>query len=48
MLNFAAFLESLPIMVKGMGGIFVVIALIYLTVAGLNRITKQKEKAAKD
>lgn len=48
MLNFAAFLKSLPIMVKGMGGIFVVIALIYLTVVLLNRFTKNKEDAAKE
>lgn len=42
MLNVNAFLSSLPIMVKGMVGIFVVIILIILVVMFLNKVTEGK------
>lgn len=38
-MNFQAFLESLPIMGKGLLGIFVVIGIIALLIVVLNRTT---------
>lgn len=38
MFNLNALLASLPIMVKGMAGIFVVTAIIVLTISILNRL----------
>lgn len=37
MLNFNGFLQTLPIMVSGMVGIFIVIGIIYIVIAGLNK-----------
>ena len=42
-MNIEAFLDSLPIMAKGMAGIFIVTAIIILATVLLNRITKNKE-----
>lgn len=36
-INFSAFLESLPVMGKGMLGIFIVTAIIVLCIALLNK-----------
>ena len=41
-MNVAAFLETLPLMLKGMIGIFVVILVIYATIAVLNRAFRKK------
>lgn len=41
-----AFLDTLPIMAKGMAGIFIVTALIIISTLLLNRLAK--EKAGKD
>ena len=41
-MNVAAFLQTLPIMGMGMGGIFVVILVIYGCIAVLNRVTTKK------
>ena len=41
-MNVAAFLETLPLMLKGMIGIFVVILVIYATIAVLNRVFRKK------
>lgn len=38
MLNIQAFLNSLPVMLFGMMGIFVVILLIYVLILGLNKV----------
>ncbi|NLP48576.1 MAG: hypothetical protein GX345_06500 [Clostridiales bacterium] len=38
--NVQAFLESLPLMAKGMAGIFIVTAIIVITVSLLNRFSK--------
>lgn len=43
MLNVQAFLDALPMMAKGMGGIFAVIVLIYITIVLLRRIPGRKE-----
>ena len=43
MLDINAFLTSLPIMLKGMVGIFVVIILIILVVMFLNKVTEGKQ-----
>ena len=43
MLNVNAFLSSLPIMVKGMVGIFAVIIIIILCVMFLNKVTEGKQ-----
>lgn len=41
-MNIEAFLNSLPIMLKGMVGIFAVIVVIILCVMFLNKITEKK------
>ncbi len=41
MLNFDGFLQTLPIMGKGMLGIFVVILVLYLTITLLTKIFKK-------
>ena len=38
-INFPQFLASLPIMLKGMVGIFCVIVVIWLFIAVLNKVT---------
>ena len=43
-LDFSAFVHSLSIMLYGMGGIFIVIAVIVLCVWGLNRLFPAKEQ----
>jgi len=40
MIDFGTFLQTLPVMLYGMGGIFVVIGLIYLVIIGLCKIFK--------
>ena len=40
-LNFPALMDSLGVMAEGMGGVFLVIAAIWVSVACLNRLTKQ-------
>lgn len=42
-MNTELFLETLPIMAKGMAGIFIVTAVIILAVVLLNKLTKGKE-----
>lgn len=42
-LNVEYFLNSLPLMGKGMLGIFIVTAVIILLVAGLNKATSPKK-----
>lgn len=37
-----AFLKTLPVMLYGMVGIFVVIILIYLLILGLNKVFTEK------
>ncbi|MBQ5321560.1 MAG: hypothetical protein J6K88_05860 [Oscillospiraceae bacterium] len=44
MIDFAAFLNSLPIMGKGMLGIFIVTGVIILTVYLLNYFTNKTKK----
>ena len=41
-LHVDAFLATLPILVKGMGGIFLVTAVIVLLIAALNRFTSKQ------
>ena len=41
-MNIEAFLNSLPIMLKGMVGIFVVIIIIIICVMFLNKVTEKK------
>ena len=41
-INFDAFLKTLPIMAKGMAGIFIVTAVIILAVVLLGVLTKPK------
>lgn len=43
-LNVEQFLFTLPIMAKGMGGIFLVTAVIILTIVILNRVTSKSSK----
>ncbi len=43
-----AFLDTLPVMAKGMAGIFIVTGIIILTTALLNRFTVSKEKNDKE
>ena len=43
-INFSYFIYSLPIMGKGMLGIFIVTAVIILTVKALNYFCSAKEK----
>lgn len=38
MIKFQAFLNTLPIMLYGMVGIFVVIIIIYVLILGLNKV----------
>jgi len=42
-MNFQAFLDTLPVMAKGMAGIFIVTGIIILTTVLLNRFTKNEE-----
>lgn len=42
-MNMDVFMESLVIMGKGMGGIFVVMLIIYLSIKGLGYLFKGKE-----
>lgn len=42
-LNIDQFMDSLPIMAKGMGGILIVTAIIVATILILNAVTKDKE-----
>ena len=44
MLNFANFLDSLKYMAAGMGGIFVVMLFIYLTIVILSKVFPEKPK----
>lgn len=41
MFNFSGFLETLPIMGKGMLGIFIVILVLYFTITVLTKIFKK-------
>lgn len=43
-MNPAQFLQTLPIMGYGMLGIFIVTAVIILSIALLNRLTRKKKK----
>lgn len=43
-MNFDQFLESIPYLLKGMFGIFVVTAVIILTVLILNAVSKRIKK----
>ena len=42
MSNIDNFLQTLPIMLQGMGGIFIVMIVIYLLIYVLNRTTGKK------
>ncbi len=42
-MNFDAFLQTLPMMGKGMAGIFIVIILIMLCTYGLNKVFSGKK-----
>ncbi len=42
-MNMDVFMESLVIMVKGMGGIFVVMLIIFLAIKGLNYLFRGEE-----
>jgi Na+-transporting methylmalonyl-CoA/oxaloacetate decarboxylase gamma subunit len=42
-MNLDVFMESLVIMVKGMGGIFVVMLIIFLAIKGLSYLFKGEE-----
>ncbi|WP_346889608.1 OadG-related small transporter subunit [Clostridium sp. UBA1056] len=42
-MNMDVFMESLVIMVKGMGGIFVVMLIIFLAIKGLSYLFKGEE-----
>ncbi len=43
-MNIQAFLDTLPIMAKGMAGIFIVTAIIILTTVLLNRFTRNEKE----
>lgn len=43
MIDINAFLKTLPVMAYGMGGIFVVIVLIYFIIKGMCKIFKKSE-----
>ncbi len=43
MSNIDNFLQTLPIMLQGMGGIFIVMIVIYLLIYVLNRTTGKKK-----
>ncbi len=47
-IDVAGFLQTLPIMLKGMIGIFLVIVLIWAFIAVLNRATAPKKNNQKD
>lgn len=47
-IDFQAFLETLPIMAKGMAGIFIVTAVIILSMVLLRELTKSKNKSSSD
>ncbi len=40
-INFDAFLQSLPVMGKGMLGIFIVTAIIVISIAVLNKVSSK-------
>lgn len=40
MFNINAVIEVLPLLLKGFGGVFVVIVLVWLSIAGLGKICK--------
>lgn len=42
-MNVALFLETLPIMAKGMAGIFIVTVVIMISIILLNKITGKKK-----
>ena len=46
-MNTQAFLDTLPLMAKGMAGIFIVTGIIILTTFLLNRFTTDKDKSEK-
>lgn len=46
-MNVQALLDAVPLMLKGMGGVFFVIALIYIVIALLLRLPQKKEGAGK-
>ncbi len=43
-INVDGFIDTLPIMAKGMAGIFIVTAVIILTIVILNKATASKKK----
>ena len=43
-INVDGFLDTLPVMAKGMAGIFIVTAVIVLTIVALNNLTASKKK----
>ena len=47
-MNVDLFLQTLPIMGKGLFGIFVVTGVIVLCINGLNKITTPKTETSKD
>lgn len=46
MLNLASLTHTLPMLIVGMAGIFLVIGVLILTVTLLNRVTEKKEQGA--
>lgn len=40
MLNFSALIDVLPLMAKGLGGVFSVIVLIWISIAALTKFCK--------
>lgn len=42
--NYHTFLKTLPVMVKGMSGIFIVTAIIILVMYTINKLTGKKKK----
>ncbi len=47
-MNTQAFLDSLPLMARGMAGIFIVTGIIIFTTYLLNRFTKDSDKSEKE
>ncbi len=43
-MNFPLFLDSLKILVQGMAGVFVVMAVVAVAIGALNKITTNKDK----
>lgn len=43
-MNFPLFLDSLKILVQGMTGVFVVMAVVAVAIGALNKITTNKDK----